>query len=173
MDSHLENSDDDVTLSPDLVDSEQSLSDDSPETLDVDDDLYTVPEVCVNVDDMADASDSSVWVDAKSDDDDDGNLICPSPINSYSVYSYRPWGYKWGEPWPAFDTIRPWNSCSPVWYEEKPSLVVCFLDCICVMHVCLASLFSEYLFRFLCECVFKCMIFAGCWAVEFGKYLLS
>lgn len=133
MDSHLENSDDDVTLSPDSVDSEHSLSDDdSPETLDVNDDLYTGAEVYVNVHDMGDPSDSSLWVDTKSDDDD-GNLICPSPLNSYSVYSYRPWGYKWGEPWPAFDTIRPWNSYSPVWYEEKPSLVVWFLYWICVI----------------------------------------
>lgn len=145
MDTHLENSDDDVTLSPDSVDSEHSLSDDSPETID---DSYTVPEVCINVHEMADPSDSSLWVDTKSledNDDDDGNLICPSPINSYSLYSYRPWGYKWGEPWPAFDTIRPWNSCSPVWYEEKPSLVgaglsnlgnTCFLNAIvqCFTH---------------------------------------
>ncbi|KAL8112666.1 hypothetical protein AgCh_020106 [Apium graveolens] len=145
MDGHFENSDDDVTLSPDSVDSEQSLSDDSPETLDDDDEeeLYEGSEVYVNVNDMADPSDSSVWVDAKSDDD--GNLICPSPINSYSVYSYRPWGYKWGEPWPAFDTIRPWSSFSPVWYEEKPSSVgaglanlgnTCFLNAIvqCFTH---------------------------------------
>lgn len=126
MDTHFENSEDDHTPSLDSVDLQQSLSDDSPETLYAIDDSYTVPEVYINVHDMVDPSDSSIWVDTKSfeNDDDDGNLICPSPINSYSVYSYRPLSSRWGVPWSGLENFRPSNSCSPIWFDEKPSLVV-------------------------------------------------
>lgn len=154
MDTHLTDTRETHSPPPDSVNFQQTLGGSSPhsppptETLADLGNSFAVPEVS-NLHDLPcqdeDLDDPAVSLlfgsESPKDEEQEDNPLSPSPINTYSGYSLRcssRYGSGWSEPWPSSADTKastshlsePWEkrsgSISPVWLDEKPSMVVCF-----------------------------------------------